>query len=139
MSALTLSPEQVAALESLASTIIPGDSRGAGVAQFNPGAHLAEKLRTNPFASGLLQGLDFAAKQSLEMFGLPVGELPSESLYQLVGVLRDRSPGFFKFLRMETCALYLSQTATWQRIGFPGPSIEQGGYPDFDRVQGQAP
>jgi hypothetical protein len=135
MSAFTLSPEHVAALKSLASAIIPADSRGPGVAQFNPGAHLAGKLQANPFASGLLQGLDFAEKQSLQMFGLPVGELPLESLDNLVGVLRDRSPAFFKFLRMETCALYLSQAATWQRIGFPGPSIEQGGYPDFDQAQ----
>lgn len=136
MSALTLSPEQVATLQSLASAIIPADSRGAGVAQFNPGVHLAEKLRTNPFASGLLQGLAFAEKQSLEMFGIPIGELPPESLNKLLGVLRDQSPAFFKFLRMETCALYLSQPTTWQRIGFPGPSIERGGYPDFDQVQG---
>jgi hypothetical protein len=139
MNAFTLSPEQITTLQSLASAIIPADSRGAGVAQFNPGAHLGGKLQGNPFASGLLQGLNFATKQSLEMFGLPVGELPSESLDKLLGILRDQSPGFFKFLRMETSALYLSQAATWQRIGFPGPSIEQGGYPDFDQIQGQAP
>ena len=135
MSTFTVLPEQISTLESLASAIVPADSRGAGVTPFNPGAHLAGKLQANPFASGLLQGLAFAEKQSLEMFGVPVVQLPPESLNKLLGVLRDQSPGFFKFLRMETCALYLSQPATWQRIGFPGPSIERGGYPDFDQVQ----
>ena len=44
-------------------------------------------------------------------------------------------PGFFKQLRMDTCALYLSDPGVWARIGFPGPSSAQGGYPDFDQPQ----
>ena len=43
-------------------------------------------------------------------------------------VLRDdASPAFFKQLRMDVCALYLSEPAVWRRIGFPGPSTRSGG------------
>jgi hypothetical protein len=36
---------------------------------------------------------------------------------------------------MDVCALYLSDPAVWQRIGFPGPSADSGGHPDFDQPQ----
>ena len=49
--------------------------------------------------------------------------------------LRDRLPAFFKQLRLDVSALYLSDPAIWQRIGFPGPSTASGGYPDFDQPQ----
>jgi hypothetical protein len=29
----------------------------------------------------------------------------------------------------------MSDPGVWQRIGFPGPSTEAGGYPDFDQPQ----
>ena len=51
--------------------------------------------------------------------------------------LREESPAFFRQLRADVCALYLSDPAVWQRIGFPGPSTESGGYPDFDQPQTQ--
>jgi hypothetical protein len=35
---------------------------------------------------------------------------------------------------MDVPALYLSDPGVSRRIGFPGPSIEVGGYPDFDRA-----
>ncbi len=37
-------------------------------------------------------------------------------LHELLGVLRDKSPDFFKQLRMDVCALYLGDPAVWQRI-----------------------
>jgi hypothetical protein len=46
--------------------------------------------------------------------------------------------GFFRQLRMDVCALYLSDPGVWARIGFPGPSTAQGGYPDFDQPQRRA-
>jgi hypothetical protein len=49
--------------------------------------------------------------------------------------LRDQCPAFFKQLRMDVSALYLSDPEVWQRIGFPGPSTDRGGYPDFDQPQ----
>jgi len=54
---------------------------------------------------------------------------------ELLGVLREKMPGFFKQLRMDVSAIYLSDEGVWERIGFGGPSSETGGYPDFDREQ----
>ncbi|MEY2427611.1 MAG: hypothetical protein QOJ40_496, partial [Verrucomicrobiota bacterium] len=51
--------------------------------------------------------------------------------------VREKLPSFFKQLRMDVSALYLSDPAVWQRIGFPGPSTASGGYPDFDLPQTQ--
>ena len=42
---------------------------------------------------------------------------------------------YFRQLRMDVCALYLSDAGVWQRMGFPGASSEAGGYPDFDQPQ----
>ena len=50
-------------------------------------------------------------------------------------MLRDRMPDFFRQLRMDACASYMSDPGVWQRIGFPGPSTDTGGYPDFDQPQ----
>jgi hypothetical protein len=53
----------------------------------------------------------------------------------LLGLLREHSPHFFRLLRADVCALYLSDAGVWQRIGFPGPSAEFGGHPDFAQPQ----
>src|SRR5256885_84364 len=49
--------------------------------------------------------------------------------------VRDDVRGFFKHLRMDVWGLYLSDAEVWGRIGFPGPSVQTGGYPDFDQPQ----
>jgi len=49
--------------------------------------------------------------------------------------MRVDAPGFFKQLRMDVAALYLGDPGVWRRIGFPGPSTDTGGYPDFDQPQ----
>ena len=53
----------------------------------------------------------------------------------LMARLRDESPDFFRQLRSDVCLIYLSDPGVWQRIGFPGESVETGGYPDFDQPQ----
>ena len=131
----TLSPNQIAVLEALARGIIPADAKDQGAAALNAGGHLAKRLEPNPFASGLIEGVKFAEEESVRQFGMTIDKLPPDALHQLLALIRDQAPTVFKFVRMETCALYLSQPRTWERIGFPGPSIEQGGYPDFDREQ----
>jgi hypothetical protein len=105
------------------------------VGTLGPGEHLATKLAANPFAERILEELSLAERESAAHFGRSVGELDGEGLSQLLAMLRERTPLLFKFVRMESCALYLSQPAAWRRIGFPGPSIELGGYPDFDQPQ----
>jgi len=54
-------------------------------------------------------------------------------LYEWIEALRERAPAFFKQLRMDVSALYLSDPKVWERIGFPGPSAAAGGYPDFEQ------
>src|SRR5262249_61663032 len=67
--------------------------------------------------------------------GRAILELDMPQMHELLGLLREQQPAFFKQLRMDVCALYLSDPGVWARIGFPGPSTAQGGYPDFDQPQ----
>ena len=71
----------------------------------------------------------------MEQHGRNVRELNAAEVHELLASLRDRLPVFFKQLRMDVSALYLSDPGVWRRIGFPGPSIASGGYPDFDQPQ----
>ena len=135
MSELRLTSEQVAALAALANAMIPADEKDDGVARFEPGRRIAEKIEVDPNPAPYLKGLRVAENASLEQFDRSVTELDARSLEKLLGMLRDGAPAFFKFIRAEVCALYLSQPCVWKRIGFPGPAIEKGGYPDFDQPQ----
>jgi hypothetical protein len=68
-------------------------------------------------------------------FGRGIGELGALQLRDLLAALHDQEPGFFKQLRMDVAAMYLSDADVARRIGFPGPSLDSGGYPDFDQPQ----
>ena len=74
-----------------------------------------------------------------EMFARPIDAINPFQLHELLGRIREQLPAFFKQLRMNVSALYLSDPEVWRRIGFPGPSIEAGGYPDFDQPQTMVP
>ena len=65
----------------------------------------------------------------------PLGDLTPADVHALLERLRTDAPGFFKQLRMDVAALYLSDPGVLSRIGFPGPAVDNGGYPDFDRAQ----
>jgi hypothetical protein len=101
------------------------------------GPRLAEKINNGINAALYLQGLETAGTVAKEKFGRPVSQLNPRELHELLGAVRDKLPGFFKQLRMDVSALYLSDPGVWQRIGFPGPSTASGGYPDFDQRQTQ--
>jgi hypothetical protein len=125
------------ALAALASGIIPADEADAGAAAVDAGARLAEKL-----AAGLNQALyehGVLAGESLakSRFAKSVEQLTPAEMHELIGLLRSEMPAFYKQLRMDVCAMYLTDPAVWQRIGFPGPSTATGGYPDFDQPQTQ--
>jgi hypothetical protein len=117
----------------LANGIVPADDRDRGAAEVNAGPRLAEKLTAGPFTAVYCAGLVAAVNLATEEFGRPVVELDPNQVHELLSLLRDCQPAFFKQLRMDVCALYLSDAAVWARIGFPGPSTAQGGYPDFDQ------
>jgi hypothetical protein len=135
MPAIQLKPEQIAALTALANGIIPASKTDAGARAVNAGSRLAAMIEAGTNAALYLSGLETAFLISGEMHRRPVSELQSAEIHQLLGAIRERLPGFFKQLRMDVSALYLSDPAVWQRIGFPGPSTASGGYTDFDQPQ----
>ncbi|HEY0551602.1 MAG TPA: aldehyde dehydrogenase family protein, partial [Verrucomicrobiae bacterium] len=84
------------------------------------------------------QGIEAAQEMAQKIFRRPIAELVPAEIHELLAVMREELPAFFKQLRMDVSALYLSEPAVWQRIGFPGPSIASGGYPDFDQPPARA-
>lgn len=135
MSGVSLTAEQVATLSALACAMIPADEKDEGVAAFDPGRRLADKIEVDVNPAPYLKGLRIAEHAALEEFDRPIPKLDAAALEKLLGMLRDGAPAFFKFVRAEVCGLYLTEPTVWKRIGFPGPSIETGGYPDFDQPQ----
>ncbi len=125
----------IATLAALANGIIPADARDAGAAAVHAGPGIAERMRRSPFGQVYLDGLKAAHQLALKRFAQPVPELSAADLHDLLLALREESPAFFRQLRADVCALYLSDAGVWQRIGFPGPSSDPGGYPDFDQPQ----
>jgi hypothetical protein len=132
---MTDSAGDAALLAALADGIIPADARDAGAAAVNAGPRLAEKLAAGTNAVLYRAGLSAAAALAQTRFRRTVPELNASQLSDLLAALREQQPGFFRQLRMDVCALYLSDTGVWERIGFPGPSTDRGGHPDFDQPQ----
>jgi hypothetical protein len=122
-------------LAALANGVIPADEIDAGAAAVNAGAHLAERIHAGVHAALYRQGLEMARSIAGTEYGREVHQLSSVEVEAVLAQLRERLPGFFAQLRMDVSALYLSDPDVWRRIGFPGPSTQSGGYPDFDQPQ----
>jgi hypothetical protein len=123
-----MTAEQVKILEKLANGIIPADEMDEGAAVVNAGMRIADRVDQGINRKVYLAGLEF-------LEGKDVLSMNDEQIDELLGVIREKVPGFFKQLRMDVSTLYLSDAGVWERIGFPGPSSETGGYSDFDQVQ----
>ena len=133
---MSASPDSDAAvLTALANAIVPPDARDAGAAAVDAGPRLADQMRVGPQAALYAQGLRTARELCARQFGRPMTALTPAELHELAGRVAATEPAFFRQLRLDTTTLYLSDPAVWARIGFPGPSIETGGHPDFDRPQ----
>ncbi len=130
-----LQSRQAAALAALANGIIPPDARDGGAASVDAGARLAGRMDLGVNQALYSQGIEAAQASALRKFGRAVSELTPQEIHELLAMLGEESPAFFKQLRMDVSALYLNDPAVWRRIGFPGPSIASGGYPDFDQPQ----
>ena len=128
-------PDQLAALAVLADGIIPPDEIDGGAGEVQAPARIAEKNRGGGSAALYREGLAIAASLAREIYGCGVPQLTADQTHELLARIRERLPAFFKQLRIDVSALYLSDPAVWQRIGFPGPSTASGGYPDFDQPQ----
>jgi hypothetical protein len=132
---MNLSAQQTAALAALANGIIPADEVDRGAATVNAGPTLAGKIECGINATIYLEGLEVAQTIAVERFGCAIEQLGPPAVHDLLATIRERLPGFFKQLRADVAALYLSDAEVWKRIGFPGPSTATGGYPDFDQPQ----
>ncbi len=101
----------------------------------NAATKIAEKIANGINAAIYQQGLALAESVAREHYNRGVAQLTASEIHDLLSDVRDRLPAFFKQLRLDVSALYLSDPSVWQRIGFPGPSTASGGYPDFDQRQ----
>ena len=135
MNETNITLKDIATLAVLANGIIPADDRDAGAAAVHAGPGIAERMRRSPYAYLYVDGLNAAYELAREMFAKAVDGLDAAQVSQLLTALSVRSPAFFRQLRADVCALYLSDPGVWQRIGFPGPSSDTGGYSDFDQPQ----
>ncbi len=133
-----LDARQLAALAALANGIIPADAIDAGAQEVKAAEQIAARITAGVNAGVYRQGLILAESLAAERYGRGVDALAPADVHDLLAELRDRLPGFFKQLRLDVSALYLSDPGVWRRIGFPGPSTESGGYPDFDQPQGRS-
>jgi hypothetical protein len=124
-------------LAALANGIIPPDEIDAGAAAVNAGPRLMERIHAGIHAALYQQGLLMARTIATEEYGREVSQLSPVELEKLLALVREKLPAFFAQLRMDVSALYLSDPGVWLRIGFPGPSTQSGGYPDFDQPQTQ--
>jgi hypothetical protein len=131
----TVTLADIGALAALADGIIPADERDSGAGLVQAGPSIAERMRRSPSGHVYVEGLRGARVFARERFGREVHELNAGQMHELLTLLREGSPAFFRQLRADVCALYLSDPGVWQRIGFPGPSSASGGYPDFDQPQ----
>jgi hypothetical protein len=127
--------QDITTLAALANGIVPADDHDAGAAAVHAGPSIAARMRTSPYADVYIDGLKAAREISHSTFGRDVHELNAEQMHKLIGVLSEQSPEFFRQLRADVCVFYLSDAGVQQRIGFPGPSTDDGGYPDFDQPQ----
>ena len=123
-----MTAEQVKILERLANGIIPADEMDGGASCVDAARKIAAKIDAGVNTKIYLAGLEFVA-------GKNVLGMDDAQIHELLGIIRQKVPGFFKQLRMDVSAIYLSDARVWERIGFPGPSSESGGYPDFDQRQ----
>ncbi len=131
----TITLQDIAVLAVLANGIIPQDERDAGAAAVHAGPGIAERMRRSPYASVYIEGLKTAKDISSTMFFCEANDLDPKQVREVIAALAIQSPAFFRQIRADVCALYLSDPGVWQRIGFPGPSSDTGGYPDFDQPQ----
>jgi hypothetical protein len=122
-------------IEALANDIIPAEERDAGAASVDAGATIAERVRRGVNAELFADGLATANRLVREKFGRQASELVPAEIHELLGALEKDSPRSFRQFRADVCGLYLSDPSVWKRIGFPGPSTDAGGFPDFDQPQ----
>jgi aldehyde dehydrogenase (NAD+) len=118
-------------LATLAREIIPADERDGGAAAAGAWTRLLAKVDAPVYA----EGLEHAERWARTKFGSSCAQASSSQISELLNALREEAPLFFRQLRADVAAAYLNDAAITQAMGFPGPSVASGGYPDFDQPQ----
>src|SRR5687768_10861278 len=99
---------KLAALEALANGIIPADDSDGGAAAVEAGKRLVAKIDGGINADLYRRGIERAEALAQERFRFSLTSLQAGEMCALIGLLRAELPGFFKQLRMDVCAMYLS-------------------------------
>ena len=143
-----LTDEQRQILETLAAMILPADGFDGGL----EGVGFAGIIETrNLYQSWMAQLYDVGLKGinqiSGELFGGKFLDLSEEERRHVMNSLSSENPlgnvwteresaqSFYINLRQDACFVYCTDEELWNRIGFPGPAFEKGGYPDFSEPQ----
>jgi hypothetical protein len=134
-----LTANQLATLAALANAIIPADETDGGAESVNSSARIAQNIQNGLYSKIYAEGIAIAETLAIKNFNRKVSELSLQQIHDLIAAVREAAPAFFNRLRMDVTAFYLAEPLVWQRIGFPGPSTDSGGYPDFDQPQSQSP
>lgn len=135
-------------LEGLAAAIIPADDFDAGVEGLGFASVVEMRARYEAGKAELYAtALEAVDRTAQHMFQRPsFVELDAAQRVALLEAVRQnqvngevwgkvKPAAFFSALWEDAVFLYCTHPDTWQRIGFPGPSFEQGGYGDFDQRQ----
>ncbi len=139
---------QVETLEALAATIIPADDFDGGASGL--GFPEVAEVRTRYEAGradiylGGMRAVDSMARQLHHKDSF--ARLSADERTNLLTLVQqgnvdkalwgNLSPGaFFGALTEDVVFLYCTHPDTWQRLGWPGPAFDSGGYRDFDQKQ----
>lgn len=139
-------PHQLETLEALAGTVIPPDDFDGGATGLGFPEVAQLRARYTPGRAGIyLTGVSAVDRVAADLFGAETfTALSLEQRTELLEAVRqdavdtlawgDIAPAnFFGALAEDVLFLYCTHPDTWQRLGWPGPSFDQGGYPDFDQ------
>ena len=136
------------ALERLAGCLIPPDKsdegiRGAGFAGIIELRNMYQPLAANLYRAGLA-GCEEACHA---LFGRSLYEATEDEVGAVLAAIAEGTAAgeswtdacgpqeFFSTLRADACFVYCTSEDVWKRIGFPGPSFNLGGYPDYSDPQ----
>ena len=101
-------------LAALVNAIIPADEIDRGAAEVDAAAVLAAReVNAALYRDGLAEARRLA--------GGELAALSADEAGALLQRVRETKPAFYTQLRLDVCALYLSNPGVWKRIGFPGP------------------
>lgn len=147
-SAVFQDAHQIETLEALATTLLPPDDFDNGVQGLGLPDVAEVRARYQAGRSEMyLTALRAVDHMAQIMFGkCTFVDLTLEERIQVLEAVQqgqvDKSiwgdvqpKTFFTALWEDVVFLYCTHPETWRRIGWPGPSFDVGGYPDFDRVQ----